>query len=73
MILVERENYPYGIALPGGFVNYGEDPKDAAVREVREETGARIKIKKLLGVYGDPKRDPRAHNVSIVYEGEYIS
>ena len=73
LVLVERRNYPYGTALPGWFVNYGEDPKDAAVREVKEETGAKITIKKLVWVYGDPQRDPRAHNVTIVYEGEYVS
>jgi len=73
LILIERKNYPFGIALPWGFVEYGEDPKNAAVREVKEEVGAKIRIKRLIGVYGDPKRDPRAHNVSIVYEGEYIS
>lgn len=72
IILEERKNYPFGIALPGWFVIYGEDPKDAAVREIREETGAKIKIQRLIGVYGDPERDPRAHNVTVVYEWIYL-
>lgn len=37
----------------GGFLNYGEDPKSGAIREVKEETDLDIKIIKLLGVYID--------------------
>jgi 8-oxo-dGTP diphosphatase len=73
IVLEERKNYPHGIALPGWFVNYGEDPKDAIVREIQEETWATVRVTKLIGVYGDPHRDPRAHNVTIVYEWTYIS
>ena len=36
-------------------------------REIREELGLRVKIKKLIGVYSDPQRDPRYHTVSVVY------
>lgn len=73
LVLIDRKNYPHGIALPWWFVQYGEDPKKAAIREVQEEVWVKISIKRLVGVYGDPKRDPRAHNVTIVYEGKYIS
>ncbi|MEN3044433.1 MAG: NUDIX hydrolase [Candidatus Hydrothermales bacterium] len=65
--LIERKNPPLGYALPGGFVNYGEPPEEAILREVEEETGAKAHIVKLLGVYGDPKRDPRFHTVTCVY------
>lgn len=69
IVLVERKNEPRGWALPGGFVDYGERPEDAARREVEEETGLRATLIELLGVYGAPDRDPRQHNVSIVFVG----
>lgn len=55
-------------ALPGGFVDQGEDPIHAAVRELHEETGLEGTNPELLMVMGDPNRDPRKHIVSIVYE-----
>lgn len=55
-------------ALPGGFVDQGEDPLHAAVRELKEETGLDGHSPRLLMVMGDPNRDPRKHIVSVVYE-----
>lgn len=72
IILIERKNEPLGKALPGWFVDYGEDPKDAAAREAKEETSANIEINKLLGVRGKADRDPRGHAVTIAYQWEYI-
>ncbi|MGF1466038.1 MAG: AmmeMemoRadiSam system protein A [Sandaracinaceae bacterium] len=69
LVLIERASPPSGWALPGGFVDYGEDPADAARREVAEETGLQVSLHALLGVYGEPDRDPRQHNVSVVYVG----
>ena len=71
-ILIKRRNEPYkgSWALPGGFVDYGECVEDAAVREALEETSINVKLEKLIGVYSDPKRDPRRHTVSIAYSAK---
>ncbi|MBZ0118729.1 MAG: NUDIX domain-containing protein, partial [Sandaracinaceae bacterium] len=52
IVLIERRNDPEGWALPGGFIDYGESPEDAARREVHEETGLEVELTELLGVYG---------------------
>lgn len=45
----------------------GERTEECGAREVEEETGVRVRIGKLLGVYSDPKRDPRGHTVTVLY------
>jgi 8-oxo-dGTP diphosphatase len=59
IVLVRRQNPPLGWALPGGFVDPGESVATAARREAKEETGLDVELMELLGVYSDPKRDPR--------------
>jgi len=72
VLLIQRKHPPMAgaWAVPGGFVDQGEDPVLAALRELEEETGLRGTNPRLLMVMGDPDRDPRKHIVSIVYEIE---
>jgi 8-oxo-dGTP diphosphatase len=68
-LLVRRGHPPFkGMqALPGGFVEIGETVEEACRRELREETGVRAGRMRLIGVYSDPRRDPRGHTCSIAF------
>ncbi|MBN2372166.1 NUDIX hydrolase [bacterium] len=67
VVLINRKNFPYGWAIPGGFVDYGETLEEAAVREAKEETGLDVKLVRQFHTYSDPSRDPRHHTVSTVF------
>lgn len=67
IVLIKRANPPLGYALPGGFIEVGESAEQAAMREAFEETGLKIYLTGLLGLYSNPKRDPRRHTLSAVY------
>lgn len=67
IVLIERRNAPFGWAIPGGFVDYGECLEDAARREAMEETSLKVELKHLLSAYSNPARDPRRHTISTVY------
>jgi 8-oxo-dGTP diphosphatase len=67
LVLVRRKNPPYGWALPGGYVDYGESLEQAARREAWEETGLEVQLKYQLHTYSGPQRDPRGHTVTTVY------
>ncbi|AMA10450.1 MULTISPECIES: NUDIX domain-containing protein [unclassified Picosynechococcus] len=67
IILIERKHEPFGWAIPGGFVDYGETVETAAKREALEEISLEVQLVEQLGVYSDPARDPRQHTISVVF------
>jgi 8-oxo-dGTP diphosphatase len=69
VVLIERASDPFRgqWALPGGFVEVGETVEEAAAREAAEETGMAVEVARLVGVYSEPQRDPRGHNVSVAF------
>ena len=75
ILLVKRDHSPYKNrwALPGGFVEKGETVEKAAIRECLEETGIRTEVLDLLGVYSNPRRDPRGHVVSLIFQMKPLS
>jgi len=56
-----RKFHPWG--LPGGGLEYGEDPEDGIRREVWEETGLEVQVEKLLSA----ERAPNNHHISLIY------
>ncbi|WP_295121394.1 NUDIX domain-containing protein [uncultured Chitinophaga sp.] len=69
VLLIQRKYAPFknSWALPGGFVRQGESLEDAVRRELKEETGISVNYLEQLYTFGDPKRDPRQHIVSVAY------
>lgn len=69
VLLIERDGKPFRgqWALPGGFVDVGESPDDAARRELEEETGLIEIFLEQLYTFGNPGRDPREHVVTIAH------
>ena len=74
LLLVQRGRPPFEgrWGLPGGFCEWRETTEHCCAREAREETGLTVRVGRLLGVYSDPDRDPRGHNVTILYEARPV-
>ena len=71
VLLIQRKHDPFAgdWAFPGGFVDVGETPEEAARRELEEETGlAKVYLEQLY-TFGEPDRDPREHVVSVAHYG----
>ena len=69
IILTKRKYAPYKgkYALPGGFIKYDEDQKQALIREVKEETNLAVKIISKIGTYNQKGRDPRGKTVTTAF------
>ena len=76
IVLIRRGVEPFKdkLALPGGHVELGETVEEATIREAEEETGLKIKLLDILGVYSDPKRDPREFKrIATVFVADIVS
>jgi 8-oxo-dGTP diphosphatase len=71
VLLVKRRYAPRPGAwcLPAGFIEYGETPERCARRELFEETGIRVRLTGLFGVYAGLD-DPRVRSVLILYTAD---
>lgn len=69
VLLIQRGGHPYlgKWALPGGFVRPNETTEQAAVRELREETGVDHVYLEQLYTFSEPHRDPRTWVMSCSY------
>lgn len=67
LVLIRRKFEPLGWALPGGFVDAGEDLATACIREAKEETDLDVELITQLWTYSDPKRDKRKHTISTAF------
>ncbi|MBY9012891.1 MAG: NUDIX hydrolase [Candidatus Lokiarchaeota archaeon] len=69
VVLIKRKYPPFQnyYALPGGFIDEGEKPVEAVIREVKEETNLDVKVESKLGVYNKEGRDPRGNIHSTAY------
>ena len=67
IVLIERKNLPYGWALPGGFVDYGESLETASEREAKEETCLDVQLLEQFHSYSNPQRDPRHHTITTAF------
>ncbi|MDT0676903.1 NUDIX hydrolase [Autumnicola musiva] len=69
VLLIQRKKDPFKgeWALPGGFIEEGEELEEAAKRELKEETGVEVNSLEQINAFGKPGRDPRGRMISIAF------
>ncbi|MBN1430654.1 MAG: NUDIX hydrolase [Anaerolineae bacterium] len=59
-------------AFPAGYIDYDDDPRQAAVREVLEETGLEIHITRVIDILGRDRTPGAKTSIAILFEGEVV-
>ena len=74
LLLVRRAFEPFKDwwDVPGGFLHDGEHPEDGAVREIGEETGLRVRLTGLVGIFMDTYGPTGDATLNVFYTGEAI-
>lgn len=80
-ILLEKRSDNGIWAIPGGGIEPGESVEEAALREIKEETGLTVKITKLIGIYSEPSErivtypdnGDVCHLVDVIVEATIVS
>lgn len=67
IVLIERGKEPFGKAIPGGKVEYGETVGNAVRREMLEEVNLELNDLRQFHVYSEPTRDFRHHSVEVTH------
>jgi 8-oxo-dGTP diphosphatase len=69
ILLIQRKHDPFAgfWAFPGGFVEEGESCEEAALRELKEETGVKMGELVQIGAFSKPNRDPRGWVVTVAF------
>ncbi len=70
VLMVRRKHEPFQgqWTMPSGFLEYGESPEEAALREMREEIGVHVELTGLVDVLME-RGDPRGLCLLVVYTG----
>jgi len=68
-VLLVRQSYGQRYwSLPGGMIEHGESVDQAAIREVKEETGLDVRLTRVVGIYSRPDEDALA----VTFEAEVV-
>jgi len=69
ILLIKRKNDPFKDkwALPGGFLEEGEELEEGCTRELQEETGLQLEGLQQVGIYDAVNRDPRGRTISVAF------
>lgn len=67
IVLIERGKAPFGKAIPGGKVEYGETVENAIRREMKEEVNLDLNDLRQFHVYSEPTRDFRHHSIEVAH------